>query len=165
MSLWSKEKSGWVNPCIHHSLEKKNELPYLKSKWFYTLSLSLYFLHHFIFFSFSSSFKLVFSSFFVSVYLNNALYFYNNWNSHLLLWDQIICLFALFQFYPVVCQDGKVHYSTGSFYFFCWLSLSLVIWPRLDDLFVSQNPREFCESHFLGQILGCAYILCLYGQI
>ena len=33
--------------------------------------------------------------------------------------------------------------------FFCWLSLSLLIWWRLNDLFVSQNPRQFCASQFL----------------
>ena len=38
--------------------------------------------------------------------------------------------------------------------FFCFffflvgvLSLGLVVWPRLGDLFVSQNPREICASH------------------
>ena len=35
--------------------------------------------------------------------------------------------------------------------FFCWLSLDLVVWPRLGDLFVSQNPRDvhliFCVVH------------------
>ena len=31
--------------------------------------------------------------------------------------------------------------------FFCWLSLGLVVWPRLGDPFVSQNPKEFCASH------------------
>ena len=36
---------------------------------------------------------------------------------------------------------------------------------RLDDPFVSQNPREFCVSHSSGQILGCACTTCSYGQI
>ena len=35
------------------------------------------------------------------------------------------------------------------FFFFC-LSLSLVVWPILGDLFVSKNPKEFYASHFLG---------------
>ena len=37
----------------------------------------------------------------------------------------IYLLFAFFQFYPVVCQDGKVHYSTGTLfvdYHYVWLS-------------------------------------------
>ena len=49
------------------------------------------------------------------------------------------------------------------FFFFSWLSLGLVAWPRLKDSF--QNPREFCASNFLGRILGCAYTICSYGQI
>ena len=49
--------------------------------------------------------------------------------------------------------------------FFCWLLLGLVVWPSLGDLFVSQNPREFCVSHFLGHIMGYAYTICSYGQI
>ena len=36
---------------------------------------------------------------------------------------------------------------------------SLVIWPRLGDLFVSQNPRKFCTSHSPGQSFGCAYTI------
>ena len=51
------------------------------------------------------------------------------------------------------------------FFFFFWLLLSLVIWPRLDDRFVSQNSRGICSSHSPGQILGCAYNICSHGQI
>ena len=50
-------------------------------------------------------------------------------------------------------------------FFCCWLSLGLVVWPRLDDPFVFQNPSEFCSSHFLGRILGRAYNNFLYCQI
>ena len=28
----------------------------------------------------------------------------------------------------------------------CWLSLGLVVWPRLGDQFVYPNPKEFCAS-------------------
>ena len=49
--------------------------------------------------------------------------------------------------------------------FFCWLSLGLVVWPRLCDLFVSQNPREVYASHSPGWIPSCSYTTCLYGQI
>ena len=45
------------------------------------------------------------------------------------------------------------------FFCFCWLSLGLVVWPGLGDLFVSQNPREFCASHSLGRILFSAYTI------
>ena len=51
------------------------------------------------------------------------------------------------------------------FYFSYWLSLGLVIWMKLDDLFVPPNSKEFCTFHFLGQILDCAYIICSYDQI
>ena len=53
----------------------------------------------------------------------------------------------------------------GRFSFFCWLSLGLVVWPRLDGPFVSQNLREFCASHSPGWILSGAYIICSYVQI
>ena len=46
--------------------------------------------------------------------------------------------------------------------FFFWLSLGLVVWPTLDDPFVSQNPKEFCTSHFLRRIQGCAYTIYYY---
>ena len=46
-----------------------------------------------------------------------------------------------------------------------WLLLSLVVWPRLDDPFVSETPKEFCTSHFLERILGYAYTICSYSQI
>ena len=76
----------------------------------------------------------------------------------------LIFLFAFFYFHSVVCRDGKVHYLTDSL-FFCLLSLSLVVWLRFGDVFVSQNPREVYASHSPGQILGCAYINCSYDQI
>ena len=38
-------------------------------------------------------------------------------------------------------------------------------WPRLDYLFVSQNPSGICASHSPGEILGCPYTICSYGQI
>ena len=49
------------------------------------------------------------------------------------------------------------------FFFCCWLLLNLVVWPRLSDLFVSQNIKGYRRSHFPGHILGCAYTLCSYG--
>ena len=50
-------------------------------------------------------------------------------------------------------------------FFFSWLSRGLVVWPRLGVPFVSQNPREFTASHFLGRILDCASIINSYEQI
>ena len=29
-------------------------------------------------------------------------------------------------------------------FFFSWLSLGQVVWPRFDYLFITQNPKEFC---------------------
>ena len=49
--------------------------------------------------------------------------------------------------------------------FFCRPSQGLVIWPRLGNPLVSQNPKECCLSHFPGRILGCGYAICSYGQI
>ena len=44
----------------------------------------------------------------------------------------------------------------GWFLFCCSLSQGLVIWPRLSNPFVSQNPNDFCAFHFLGRILACS---------
>ena len=46
------------------------------------------------------------------------------------------------------------------FFFFFGLSLSLVVWLRLGDLFVSRNSSEICASWYPGQILGCTYTIC-----
>ena len=73
---------------------------------------------------------------------------------------------AFFHFHSVACRNGKVQYSAGSsFLLFFWQSLCLVVWPRLHDRFVSQNPSEFCVSHFPGLVLGCAYTSCSNAQI
>ena len=39
----------------------------------------------------------------------------------------------------------------------CWISLGLVVWLRLGDLFVSQNSIEVCTSHSPVWILDYAY--------
>ena len=49
----------------------------------------------------------------------------------------ISLLFTFFQFYPAVSQNGKVYNSGVSL--FCWLSLGLVVWRRLDDLKIPKN--------------------------
>ena len=78
--------------------------------------------------------------------------------------EVIIILFTFFQFHSVVSRDNKVHYS-ASYLFFCWLLLGLVVLPGLGDPFVCQNFRGVCVSHFPRQKQGCAYTICLYGQI
>ena len=54
------------------------------------------------------------------------------------------------------------------FFFFFLLTfffLGLVVWPRLVDQLIFQNPRKICASHFLVRILGCAYTICSYDKI
>ena len=66
----------------------------------------------------------------------------------------------------MVCRHIKVHDSVSSL---LWLIMiksgRLFVWPRLSDPFVSQNPWIVCASYYSGEILGCAYIICSYGQI
>ena len=63
---------------------------------------------------------------------------------------------------PFSLSFSFIQYSTETPKFtirqilFFWLSQGLVVWPRLDDPFVYQNPKEFCASRFLG----CAYTIC-----
>ena len=49
-------------------------------------------------------------------------------------------------------STGTVLSTIQQVSFFCWRLLGLVVGPRLDDPFVSQNPREVCVSHFPGGI-------------
>ena len=74
--------------------------------------------------------------------------------------------FSSSRFFSVVSRN----YSAGSFFFFFfllfyWLSLGLVVWPRLDYPFVFQNPKEFCTPHSLGKIPGWTYTIYSYSQI
>ena len=77
--------------------------------------------------------------------------------------------FFQFSFYSVVSRDSKVDYFASSlfflFFFFCWLLLGLLFWPRLGDPCVCQSPIGVYVCDFLRQALGCAYTICLYGQI
>ena len=96
-----------------------------------------------------------------------------------------VSIAVTFVFYGVFCSLARSRYSalllvsfhftlwpseTANFtfhlvLFFCWRLKVLVVRARLGDFFVSQNPRELCTSHSPGRIPGCAYIICLYGQI
>ena len=62
-----------------------------------------------------------------------------------------ISLFAFFRFYPVVSRNGNARYAAGS------LFLLSITWSgylaRLGDIFVSQNPRGVCASHFPGRMV------------
>ena len=54
-----------------------------------------------------------------------------------------IYLSSRFLLISVVSQSNKVSKSAGSL--FCWLSLGLVVWPKLGDLFVhSSKDVENC---------------------
>ena len=85
--------------------------------------------------------------------------------------EVLFFLFTFFQFYSLVSRDSKVDnfasslFSFSFFSFFCWLLLSLVFWPRLGDPCVCQSPIGVYVCYFLGQVLGGAYTICLYGQI
>ena len=73
----------------------------------------------------------------------------------LVFWQGLSTCLFFFHFYSLVHWDGKI-YAMESSLFCCWLSLCLVLWLELSDLFISQNPREFYASHSPGQILVCA---------
>ena len=73
-----------------------------------------------------------------------------------------VYLFAFSYFHFVVRWNKKTFHMVSSFFL---LTQGLVFWPRLDDLFVSQNRREFYRSHFLRQMLAYAYTICPYDQI
>ena len=63
-----------------------------------------------------------------------------------------------------VCWDDEVHYSVDSFLFLLTITRS----SRLAEISWSvciSKSRELCVFHFPGQILGCAYTTCSYGQI
>ena len=62
-------------------------------------------------------------------------------------------------------QPGQQSPQIGNFFSSSSLSLGLVVWPRLGDPFVSQNPWAVCASHSLGQIMGCEFTIYLCGQI
>ena len=78
--------------------------------------------------------------------------------------DISICVFFRFLWFSLCGpSEGKGLCSAGSF--FCKLTLGFVFSLQSGDLFVSQNPKEFCVSHSRGQILVCAYKIWLYNQI
>ena len=77
------------------------------------------------------------------------------------------------RFYPpfhfpsisICSPPGRKSSQYCKFSFCCWLLYDLVVWLRLGDPFVSRNSRRVSAAHSLGQILGCAYTICSYGQI
>ena len=49
--------------------------------------------------------------------------------------------------------------------FFRWLSIGLVVWPRLGDPFVYQNPTEFCVSFSRTDSGLCIHHLSVYSNL
>ena len=79
-----------------------------------------------------------------------------------------MCLDVFFQEFSLRGFELSTTFVTGpQFCKFSFLLIikGLVIWPRLGDPFVCQNLIGVYLSHSSGQILGCAYTICSYGQI
>ena len=73
--------------------------------------------------------------------------------------------FFSYSFGFILWPAGTAKSTIFRFSSFCWLLLVLVFWPRLGDPCACQSPIGVYVCHFLGQVLGCAYTICLYGQI
>ena len=63
--------------------------------------------------------------------------------------------FVFFYFPPWSNRTAK---STS-----CWLKVGMVFWLGLGVLLISQCPRKIYASHFLGQILVCAFTISVHG--
>ena len=77
----------------------------------------------------------------------------------------LIFLFAFFFNFTLWSAGAEKSTIRQGFFFFCfvccWLLLGLVVWLRLGDLFISQNPRRVRASHSPGHILGYYYYYLL----
>ena len=75
----------------------------------------------------------------------------------------LIFLFAFFHFYSVVSWDSKVHNLASSLSFVDYYK----VWSSGRDWVIVciSKSQSSSSSHFLGQMLGCIYIICLYSQI
>ena len=67
----------------------------------------------------------------------------------------VLLLSFIFTLWLSECQNRL----DGKFFFSCKLTLALVFWLWLRDLFVSQNSREFYGSHSLIRIMVSSYII------
>ena len=72
--------------------------------------------------------------------------------------------FFSYSFSFILWSAGTAKSTNLQILFFCWLLLGLIFWLRLVDLSVCQSPKGVYVCHSLGQMLGCAYTICLYGQ-
>ena len=73
--------------------------------------------------------------------------------------------FFLLSSYFILWSAGRAKFTIFQILFFFLIIISLVYWPRLSYLFVCQSPIRVDVCHSLGQLLGCAYTICSYGQI
>ena len=78
--------------------------------------------------------------------------------------SRYLSFFSL-SFHFTLWTAGTAKFTVRQVLFSCWLLLSLVVWLRFDDPFLSQNLGGVCASHFPVQILGCAYNFSSHGQI
>ena len=76
--------------------------------------------------------------------------------------EVLILLFPFFQIYSVVSRNNKVDNFASSFLF-----LLIIIRSGLlaEIKSVCQSPIGVYVCDYLGQVLGCAYTVCLYGKI
>ena len=63
----------------------------------------------------------------------------------------------------MVSRDSKIRNSTSCL-FFCWLLLGLVVWPKLGDSFVCQNPWGVCVSFSWTNAWLCIYDLFVWSN-
>ena len=77
--------------------------------------------------------------------------------------------FFLFSFSFILWSAGRAKSTILQVLFFFVIvdddDYYKVFWSRLGDPFLCQSPIGVCLSHFPGQMLGCAYTICSYGQI
>ena len=74
-------------------------------------------------------------------------------------------LFIFFQFYSVVSRDSKVDNFADFLFFFSWLLLGLVFWPRLGDLCVCQSPVGVCVLFSRTGAVLCIYHLFVWSNL
>ena len=70
-----------------------------------------------------------------------------------------------FSFILWTAETAKSTIMQFFFFFFFLLLLGLVFWPRFGDPCVCQSQIGVYVCYFLGQVLGCAYTICLCCQI
>ena len=78
--------------------------------------------------------------------------------------SKYLCFFLL-SFRFILWSAGTAKSTILQILFLIWLLQGLVFWPGLGDPFVCQSPIGVYARHFLGQGLGCAYTISLYGHI